>query len=123
MAARGAAFWAQAVIRTRFIDDWVLGAARQGLRQVVLVAAGLDTRAYRLEWPVGTAVYELDLPPVFVFKDSVLAEVGAGARLGTAGGRGRPAGGLDHSPPGPRTRSLPAFRAAARGLDDLPVGG
>lgn len=65
------------MIRTRFFDDWLVGAIRQGIRQVVLVAAGLDTRAYRLAWPDGTAVYELDLPEVFVFKDSVLAEVGA----------------------------------------------
>src|SRR6059036_2190560 len=54
----------QVIIRTRFYDDWLLHEAERGLRQVVLLGAGLDTRAYRLEWPAGTRVFELDLPPV-----------------------------------------------------------
>jgi methyltransferase (TIGR00027 family) len=63
-----------AVIRTRFYDDYLLTA---GCRQVVLLAAGLDTRAFRLRWPGGTRLFELDLPEVLAFKEKVLAEHGA----------------------------------------------
>ena len=61
------------IIRTRFYDDYLLGACAAGCRQVVLVAAGLDTRAYRLQWPAGVRLYELDLPEVLSFKDAVLS--------------------------------------------------
>ncbi|MFI6448465.1 SAM-dependent methyltransferase [Kitasatospora sp. NPDC050543] len=64
----------QTVIRTRFYDDHLLAA---GCRQVVLLAAGLDTRAYRLSWPSGTRLYELDLPPVLEFKEGVLTGLAA----------------------------------------------
>jgi methyltransferase (TIGR00027 family) len=80
VATWGAAFWRHAVIRTRFFDDWLLAATNGDVRQVVLVAAGLDTRAYRLEWPSGVVAYELDLPDMFAFKDRVLAEAGATPR-------------------------------------------
>jgi methyltransferase (TIGR00027 family) len=60
---------AHVVLRTRFFDDYLLQA---GCDQVVLVAAGLDTRAYRLDWPAGTTVYELDQPEVLAFKQAVL---------------------------------------------------
>ncbi|MCX4744865.1 SAM-dependent methyltransferase [Kitasatospora sp. NBC_01287] len=65
------------VIRTRFYDDYLLTAAREGCVQVVVPAAGLDTRAFRLDWPSGTRVFELDMPPVLAFKERVLAEQGA----------------------------------------------
>jgi len=65
------------IIRTRFYDDYLLAA---GCRQVVLLAAGLDTRAYRLPWPPGVHVYELDLPEVLTFKAEVLADQDAVAR-------------------------------------------
>jgi methyltransferase (TIGR00027 family) len=68
----GAAFWSHAVIRTRFFDDYLLGAAGRGIRQVVLLAAGLDTRAYRLAWPAGVRLFELDLREVLDFKRRVL---------------------------------------------------
>jgi methyltransferase (TIGR00027 family) len=61
------------IIRTRFYDDYLLGACASGCRQVVLLAAGLDTRAYRLPWPSGVRLYELDLPEVLTFKEGVLA--------------------------------------------------
>ncbi|MEU5882779.1 SAM-dependent methyltransferase [Spirillospora sp. NPDC047279] len=68
----------QAVIRTRFYDDYLLGSCAGGeRRQVVLLAAGLDTRAYRLRWPDGVRVFEVDLPEVLAFKDRVLASVAA----------------------------------------------
>jgi methyltransferase (TIGR00027 family) len=62
----------QGVLRTRFFDDRLLAACRSGCRQVVLLAAGLDTRAYRLAWPPGVRVFELDLAEVVAFKDRVL---------------------------------------------------
>ena len=61
------------VIRTRFFDDFLLDSCRRlGIRQVVLAAAGLDTRAFRLSWPSETQVYELDLPEVLDTKDDVI---------------------------------------------------
>ena len=65
------------VIRTRFYDDLLLDACAGGCRQVVLLAAGLDTRAHRLRWPEGVRLYELDLPDVVAFKEAVLTERGA----------------------------------------------
>ncbi|MEP6600006.1 MAG: SAM-dependent methyltransferase [Actinomycetota bacterium] len=66
-----------AVIRTRFFDDYLVSAAEDGSRQVVLLAAGLDTRAFRLSWPEGTRLFELDRPDVLSFKQAVLDEQGA----------------------------------------------
>jgi methyltransferase (TIGR00027 family) len=63
----------QVAVRTRFLDDALLAATAGGCRQVVLVAAGMDSRAYRLPWPAGVAVFELDQPAVLAFKDEVLA--------------------------------------------------
>jgi len=77
LASLGAAFYAHAVIRTRFYDDYLIAATVAGSRQVVLLAAGLDTRAFRLAWPAGTRVFELDLPGVLAFKEAVLGARGA----------------------------------------------
>jgi methyltransferase (TIGR00027 family) len=63
--------------RTAFIDDFFRSAADAGLRQVVILAAGLDARSWRLPWPNGTRVYELDQPKVLDFKTSTLREHGA----------------------------------------------
>jgi methyltransferase (TIGR00027 family) len=60
-------------VRSRFIDDFFAAATGAGVRQAVILAAGLDTRAFRLDWAPGTAVYEIDTPMVLAFKDSVLA--------------------------------------------------
>lgn len=77
-------------VRTRFFDDYLTHATREeAVGQVVLLAAGLDTRAYRLAWPPGTAVFEIDQPQVLAFKDRVLA--GHGTRAGC----GRRAVGVD----------------------------
>jgi methyltransferase (TIGR00027 family) len=76
----GAAFSAHAVIRTRFYDDWLTAAVGEDCGQVVLLAAGLDTRAFRLGWPAGTPVFEVDLPDVLAFKEAVLASCGAAPR-------------------------------------------
>jgi methyltransferase (TIGR00027 family) len=63
-------------VQTRFFDDFFVSAAAAGIRQAVIVAAGLDSRAYRLEWPDGTKVFEVDLPKVLEFKAGVLREQG-----------------------------------------------
>lgn len=60
-------------VRTRFFDDHLTARAGSGCRQVVLLGAGLDTRALRLDWPAGTRLYEVDLPAVHAFKEAVLA--------------------------------------------------
>ena len=70
----------QVTIRTRFYDDYLLAATAAGCRQVVLLAAGLDARAFRLPWPEVARLFELDLPGVLAFKESVLAELGAAPR-------------------------------------------
>lgn len=63
--------------RTRFYDDFFLDAARSGIAQFVILASGLDARAYRLPWPAGTVVYEVDMPEVIDFKTRTLSELGA----------------------------------------------
>jgi methyltransferase (TIGR00027 family) len=80
MASLGAVFYVHGVVRTRFYDDYLTAAAAAGCSQVVLLAAGLDTRAFRLAWPDDTRVFEIDLPDVLAFKDTVLAARGAVAR-------------------------------------------
>lgn len=67
----------QMTVRTRFFDDFFVGAAKAGVRQAVILASGLDTRAYRLQWPAGTVVYEIDQPQVIEFKTNTLADLGA----------------------------------------------
>jgi methyltransferase (TIGR00027 family) len=70
----GAIFGLHVVLRTRFYDDYLLAAAAAGCRQVVLLAAGLDSRAFRLDWPAGVRLFELDLPELLDFKERVLAD-------------------------------------------------
>jgi len=75
-------------LRTRFIDDYLAG-LRPGAdpvpevdlpRQVVILGAGLDTRAFRLDWPGRTEIFELDRPEVLLYKRDVLREMGTGPR-------------------------------------------
>ena len=66
--------------RTKYFDEYFRRAADAGARQVVILAAGLDSRAYRLTWPAGTAIFELDRPQVLDFKREVLASHGAQPR-------------------------------------------
>jgi methyltransferase (TIGR00027 family) len=63
--------------RTAFFDQFFLDATNAGIRQAVILAAGLDARSWRLPWPDGTTVYELDQPRVLEFKLSTLTEHGA----------------------------------------------
>jgi methyltransferase (TIGR00027 family) len=64
-------------VRTRYFDDYFINATGTGVRQAVILASGLDSRAYRLPWPDGTVVYELDQPQVIEFKTTTLAGIGA----------------------------------------------
>ena len=64
-------------VRTKFFDEFFLTATQAGIRQAVILASGLDSRAYRLAWPSGTTVYEIDQPDVIEFKTKTLAELGA----------------------------------------------
>ncbi len=91
-------------VQTRFFDEFFAAAGDAGIRQAVIVAAGLDSRAYRLDWADGTTVFEIDLPKVLEFKSSVLAEHGAqpkarrvevAADLRTDWSRALEAGGFD----------------------------
>ncbi|MGA8547882.1 MAG: SAM-dependent methyltransferase [Mycobacterium sp.] len=67
----------QVAVRTRYFDDALLEAAIAGVDQVVLLACGMDSRAFRLGWPTGTTVYEVDQPEVLAFKSTVLQEMHA----------------------------------------------
>jgi methyltransferase (TIGR00027 family) len=64
-------------VRTHFFDRFFAEASAAGIRQVVILASGLDSRAYRLDWPAGTTVYEIDQPKVLEFKADMLARHGA----------------------------------------------
>lgn len=60
-------------VRTHFFDAYFTDAVGSGIRQVVILASGLDSRAYRLDWPAGTTVYEIDQPKVLAYKEKTLA--------------------------------------------------
>ncbi|EFV13095.1 class I SAM-dependent methyltransferase [Segniliparus rugosus] len=64
-------------IRSKFFDEFFLAAAASGAPQAVILAAGLDARAHRLDWPEGEIVFEVDQPQVLAFKGQVLAGLGA----------------------------------------------
>lgn len=109
LAGRTAESVVPIALRTRYFDDWlrteVMGTA---IRQVVLLAAGLDTRAFRLPWPTGTTVYELDRPDVLALKTTILDRAGAAATarrrvvagdLATAFGQALEEAGFDPSAP------------------------
>jgi methyltransferase (TIGR00027 family) len=73
--------WLQAMtdfmaVRTAFFDEFLLNAAQTGVRQMVILAAGLDARAWRLRWPDGVTLYELDQPKVLEFKSTTLQRHG-----------------------------------------------
>jgi methyltransferase (TIGR00027 family) len=64
-------------VRTRFFDDFFLDAGSAGIRQAVILASGLDARPYRLPWPQGSTVYEIDQPKVIEFKTATMESIGA----------------------------------------------
>jgi methyltransferase (TIGR00027 family) len=77
-------------VRTRYFDAFFLDATTAGIRQAVILASGLDARAYRLSWPPGMTVFEIDQPQVIEFKRATPR--GPGCRTDS-----RPAGGADRS--------------------------
>ncbi|MBP2704197.1 class I SAM-dependent methyltransferase [Microbispora sp. RL4-1S] len=62
------------VIRTKFLDDLLDQAVASGVRQVVLLGAGMDSRAFRMDWPAGTRLFEIDTAEPLGFKASVLRQ-------------------------------------------------
>ncbi|MBS2080140.1 class I SAM-dependent methyltransferase, partial [Mycobacterium tuberculosis] len=67
----------QMTVRTRFFDEFFRAATAAGARQAGILAAGPDARAYRLSWPAGTVVFEVDQPEAISFKTDTLAQIGA----------------------------------------------
>ncbi|ORW67276.1 SAM-dependent methyltransferase [Mycobacterium riyadhense] len=63
-------------VRTNFFDSYFADAVADGIQQIVILASGLDSRAYRLDWPAGTTVYEIDQPQVLAYKSATLATNG-----------------------------------------------
>ena len=63
-------------VRSHFFDAFFADATATGIRQIVILASGLDARAYRLDWPTGTAVFEIDQPKVLEYKATTLADHG-----------------------------------------------
>ncbi|OMB99247.1 SAM-dependent methyltransferase [Mycobacterium sp. NS-7484] len=59
-------------VRTHYFDDYFTDVTHDGIRQIVILAAGLDSRAFRLDWPAGTTVYEIDQPKVLEYKTATL---------------------------------------------------
>jgi methyltransferase (TIGR00027 family) len=64
-------------VRSRYFDDYFAAATEAGVTQVVLLAAGLDARAFRLDWPTGCVLFEVDQPQVLEFKETVLGDADA----------------------------------------------
>jgi methyltransferase (TIGR00027 family) len=93
-------------VRTRFLDDALLRAVGGGIGQVVILAAGMDARAYRLPWPAQLRLFELDQPAVIAHKDAVLA--------GTQPRCHRVAIGIDLASDWPPALGSRGFDAAAR---------
>ncbi|MFE7016938.1 class I SAM-dependent methyltransferase [Streptomyces sp. NPDC057651] len=65
------------IIRTKFLDDLLERATEAGIRQVVLLGAGMDSRAFRMSWPAATRLFEVDTAEPLGFKASVLRQEGA----------------------------------------------
>lgn len=68
-------------VRTRFLDDFILQAAAQGIKQFAILAAGMDARAFRLDWPEDATVFEVERAEVLEYKESILAGLGAKPRV------------------------------------------
>lgn len=60
-------------IRTKFFDDFLTNNLSKS-RQVVLLGAGLDTRAFRLDFPEGVSLFEVDRVDAIVYKNAILTD-------------------------------------------------
>jgi methyltransferase (TIGR00027 family) len=94
------------VVRTRLFDEALLRVQADGVRQVVILAAGMDARSYRLPWHDGTTVYEVDQPRVITLKDERLAGEQARCR--------RVAVGVDLADDWPKVLQLQGFNSPSR---------
>ena len=74
-AGFGEAFVNFQAARTRYFDNYFREVAAAGVSQIVMLAAGLDSRAFRLAWPPDMVVYEIDQPEVVAFKSETMAEL------------------------------------------------
>jgi methyltransferase (TIGR00027 family) len=79
MAARIKSIAGYAASRTKWFDEFFIAAGANGIEQSVILASGLDARAWRLPWIDGSVVYEIDLPKVLAFKAEALRAHGATA--------------------------------------------
>jgi methyltransferase (TIGR00027 family) len=77
LGVRGVPVVGYLAMRTRFLDDLIAQGVHDGIRQCVILAAGMDTRAFRLPWAEGMRVFELDRPAVLAIKDALLTKAGA----------------------------------------------
>ena len=102
-------------VRTRFFDNFLTDACRAGIRQAVILASGLDARPYRLWWPAGTTVYEIDQPQVIDFKTQTLRGLDADADHQPTRGGHRPSAGLAGGVAADRLRRHRAHRVDRRG--------
>ncbi len=109
-------------VRTHFFDAFFTEAVAAGIRQIVILASGLDSRAYRLAWPVGTEVFEIDQPKVLDYKAGILAEHGIAPTARRHEVAGRPAPGLADGAHRCRFRPGPPHGLAGRGPADVPAG-
>ncbi|WP_375486618.1 SAM-dependent methyltransferase [uncultured Mycobacterium sp.] len=82
MAERLRALGGYAAARTKWFDEYFIAAGANGIQQVVILGAGLDSRAWRLPWVGGTVVYEIDQPTVLQFKSDTLTRRGARPAIG-----------------------------------------
>lgn len=103
-------------VRTKYFDEYFLETSSTGIRQVVILASGLDTRAYRLPWPTGTTVYEIDQPRVLDFKTTTLASLGV---TPTAGHRTVPIDLRDDWPAALRSAGLDSGAVTAWSAEGL----
>ena len=108
-------------LRTRYFDDFLLEAMDAGVRQAVILASGLDTRAYRLPWVAAATVFEIDQPEVIEFKTTTL-EAGRRAAGATSTATGsRPPQRLARGPACCGLRPPRAHRVDRRGPAHLPA--
>ncbi|MGZ6777898.1 MAG: SAM-dependent methyltransferase [Mycobacterium sp.] len=77
MAERIRSIAGYAASRTKWFDEFFIAAGAGGIEQAVILAAGLDARAWRLPWNSGSVVYEIDQPKVLAFKTETLHNRGA----------------------------------------------
>jgi methyltransferase (TIGR00027 family) len=77
MAERIRSISGYAASRTKWFDEFFIAAGAGGIEQAVILAAGLDARAWRLPWNDGSVVYEIDQPKVLAFKSETLHAHGA----------------------------------------------